>query len=775
MGDPGKREKGSEGNAAAASGASQGQEHTQLLLNETLKVNGVTPVIGASPFVHHGPAPGNAVEAFVSSARASLVAPVEAAGELLDRAAGTHTAEALAKVAGTPGQADFGSLTWAASQLGTAAGMTPWLFGLHRGISGSVRSLAGVEELSVAQRIGVSAASGFVYGTGLTPTGSGDNDWIKHRLENGVVSALSFTALTGSSEFLGTRGITNKAVSGFLAGAPAGFVDTEARSLWNDGKFKFDQELGQSMATYAFLGGALGALPTFGKSEPKSEAKSGPTQSNPNDANATTPRSDAKATPDITRPPDMTRSPDITRPPDNTMQPNATAQRTDANAQRTEPTAQRLEATAPRTDATVPRTEAAAQSESPADVKKSGDDQLVKAKEKVGYTGYFVAEESGQRIRDGLTVNGAPVPLRWSAPAEMHVTEEFAVKEGAGNAWAKAPASGQNIRVIGYALDNTGVESLVVSVDGQTQRSDGKYYHLTRSLAEGRRANESMSVVEKAMAVEKARAEGRLAEIPPEVAQRYSYTALSPAEQFNLSVDARFKESATTPKAEKTKTAKPEPSFDSLTPRLQVLSALKATPADYLSQTIQTRTPEHRAGSYFDMTPQQLKQELFSAKWEPYNPLDAEGHPLISGGARGYRATIPGGRLGMVPVEQLPAGANLYLIDPKGTGKWSLSTIGTAEPKTDTATMIVGPDEAGKHSLWTFHPGEPVRTSLLDSSTLQNALGNSGIKTEGLPENGMGRRIAITAEQLNQINAALPDKAKFGLAKIESADNLPKP
>ena len=46
-------------------------------------------------------------------------------------------------------------------------------------------------------------------------------------------------------------------------------------------------------------------------------------------------------------------------------------------------------------------------------------------------------------------------------------------------------------RIVGRADDGAGVECLVVEVDGTTDRPDGSIYHITWSLAPGRRARES--------------------------------------------------------------------------------------------------------------------------------------------------------------------------------------------------------------------------------------------------------------------------------------------
>jgi hypothetical protein len=55
-----------------------------------------------------------------------------------------------------------------------------------------------------------------------------------------------------------------------------------------------------------------------------------------------------------------------------------------------------------------------------------------------------------------------------------------------------APVIGE---IIGIADDGEGVEALVVSIDGGTDRPGGGTYHSTWSLAEGRRARESNDVI----------------------------------------------------------------------------------------------------------------------------------------------------------------------------------------------------------------------------------------------------------------------------------------
>jgi hypothetical protein len=46
-------------------------------------------------------------------------------------------------------------------------------------------------------------------------------------------------------------------------------------------------------------------------------------------------------------------------------------------------------------------------------------------------------------------------------------------------------------RIVGHADDGEGVEAMVVAIDGATDRPDGSTFHITWSLAPGRRAVES--------------------------------------------------------------------------------------------------------------------------------------------------------------------------------------------------------------------------------------------------------------------------------------------
>jgi hypothetical protein len=61
---------------------------------------------------------------------------------------------------------------------------------------------------------------------------------------------------------------------------------------------------------------------------------------------------------------------------------------------------------------------------------------------------------------------------------------------------ANAPLPDEDMgEIVGRADDGKGVEAMVVRIGGTTDRPDGSTYHITWSLADGRRAKESNDVI----------------------------------------------------------------------------------------------------------------------------------------------------------------------------------------------------------------------------------------------------------------------------------------
>ena len=79
-------------------------------------------------------------------------------------------------------------------------------------------------------------------------------------------------------------------------------------------------------------------------------------------------------------------------------------------------------------------------------------------------------------------------PPRYAKAVADHVTLEI-------NAGFKQLPGAVTAAILGRADDGEGVEAMVVAVDGTTDRPDDSTYHITWSLADGRRAVESNDVI----------------------------------------------------------------------------------------------------------------------------------------------------------------------------------------------------------------------------------------------------------------------------------------
>lgn len=85
------------------------------------------------------------------------------------------------------------------------------------------------------------------------------------------------------------------------------------------------------------------------------------------------------------------------------------------------------------------------------------------------YTAYVLDDESRKRLV-------AKFPPHYDNFVGHHVTVNFNVPKGTE---APVPAI---IRVIGHVDSDDGLEALVVSVNGERTRDDGKMYHITWSI-----------------------------------------------------------------------------------------------------------------------------------------------------------------------------------------------------------------------------------------------------------------------------------------------------
>ena len=77
-------------------------------------------------------------------------------------------------------------------------------------------------------------------------------------------------------------------------------------------------------------------------------------------------------------------------------------------------------------------------------------------------------------------------PPRYAEAVADHVTLEVGGKSLPSNVRAA---------IVGRTDDGEGVEAMVVTIDGETDRPDGSTYHITWSLGPGRKARESNDVL----------------------------------------------------------------------------------------------------------------------------------------------------------------------------------------------------------------------------------------------------------------------------------------
>lgn len=103
-----------------------------------------------------------------------------------------------------------------------------------------------------------------------------------------------------------------------------------------------------------------------------------------------------------------------------------------------------------------------------------------------GYTAYVL----DKRNRAELLAQFEP---RYPDVIAHHITYEFGVPES-----KPLPEQPQSLKIVGRVDDGKGVEALVVEVDGDTQRPDGKTFHITWSIdrSQGRKPVHSNDVIQ---------------------------------------------------------------------------------------------------------------------------------------------------------------------------------------------------------------------------------------------------------------------------------------
>lgn len=266
-----------------------------------------------------------------SALYSAVQSPLDGVTQMADRVFDTSLLPAVQLIE-APKQSEFGSATWHAQQVGGAVGMVlPYMVAAKATRAAFVEAglkaeaTMGVGNISLLSKSGAvavaeGAVSGGLYeflGRASDPT-HGDSFW-ESRVKHAAAGALTFGTLSAGTvgikslvssfasptveslsktagEIVVSKGktVATNVGTAALAGVPAGVVSAESESLLSKGHHASAKELVESAYTMAFVGGALGALHSFGgkhkgravEIELKTEAK---------EANALT--SDAKVAP----------------------------------------------------------------------------------------------------------------------------------------------------------------------------------------------------------------------------------------------------------------------------------------------------------------------------------------------------------------------------------------------------------------------------------------------------------------------------------------------
>lgn len=100
-----------------------------------------------------------------------------------------------------------------------------------------------------------------------------------------------------------------------------------------------------------------------------------------------------------------------------------------------------------------------------------------------GYTAYVLTEASRENLLKLF-------PPTYSNVVAHHVTWMFGVDET-----TELPPQHRTATIREIVDDQTGVEALIVNIDGNSIRPDGKTLHVTWSLADGRKPVESNDAI----------------------------------------------------------------------------------------------------------------------------------------------------------------------------------------------------------------------------------------------------------------------------------------
>lgn len=124
---------------------------------------------------------------------------------------------------------------------------------------------------------------------------------------------------------------------------------------------------------------------------------------------------------------------------------------------------------------------------------------------------------------------------------------------------------------------------------------------------------------------------------------------------------------------------------------------------------------KNNAGSSYKVdSKEELYQKLISQEWSETT------HPDVMPGCKVFKSNLAGLE-GILDIDDLPDDVELYAIDPKETGKIGIGAGNIEKNPVKETYLIVGKEQIdGKEEdvVFTFHPGEPVRPSEIETKEI---------------------------------------------------------
>ncbi len=186
--------------------------------------------------------------------------PLQAMAQISDKVVDTDLQSKLTFME-PPEHTEFGSAKWHAQQIGSAVGMAPWVYAIHRTTGGKATRVAGTEVvkegLTLGQHASHAALTGAIYGGIFTPSADAST-FIQDRLRNAAVGATAFAAMSSTAHGLRLAGLESRATAGILSGVTGGVAHAESLSLLSGKGHASTKDIIQDAYAFGAMGGVLG-------------------------------------------------------------------------------------------------------------------------------------------------------------------------------------------------------------------------------------------------------------------------------------------------------------------------------------------------------------------------------------------------------------------------------------------------------------------------------------------------------------------------------------